>query len=283
MFNPYAGRGRARRHVHAAVAYLSAAGAHVDVAASASADDLTRITAESSRGGYDAVVVVGGDGTLNLAVRDYDFSGVPLGLLPFGSGNDFARVTGLPRTLKHGCDTILGGVTRDVDVALANGRRYLGVAGLGFDTEVSRYANAHPTFLRGSPVYVWAIFQVLPHFRPHRVTIDGRPDEIMFAAVGNSRQYGGGIRIVPDAKIDDGELDACIVHKTTKAQLLMTLPVAYNGGHVRKPFVEMRRGRTFEFESETPLEVYGDGEPITVTPVKFGLDPQKLRFIVPAK
>jgi diacylglycerol kinase (ATP) len=103
----------------------------------------------------------------------------------------------------------------------------------------------------------------------------------MFAAVGNSRQYGGGIRITPDAKIDDGLLDVCIVHRTSRAQLLITLPRAYNGSHVKKPFVEMRRGTEFRFESERPMDVFADGEYLTRTPVEFALAPEKLRIVVP--
>ncbi|HEY8711657.1 MAG TPA: diacylglycerol kinase family lipid kinase, partial [Thermoanaerobaculia bacterium] len=135
--------------------------------------------------------------------------------------------------------------------------------------------------LRGSAVYLYSIFRVLPRFTPHRVQmrIDGvaRDEEIMFAVVGNSRQYGGGIRIVPAANIDDGVLDYCIVHRMSRFQLLKTLPRAYTGAHVRSPFVETGRGREFFVESEQPLEVYADGELVTKTPVKFGLEREKLR------
>ena len=88
---------------------------------------------------------------------------------------------------------------------------------------------------------------------------DTRREEIMFATVGNSRQYGGGIRIVPAALIDDGKLDLCIVHRTSRWQLLKTLPRAYTGAHVKSPFVETGRGVSFTFESERPLDVYADG------------------------
>jgi YegS/Rv2252/BmrU family lipid kinase len=282
IYNPAAGRGRARRQVEAAQEHLRALGAQVDAAASSSPDDLTRLAAEGSRGGWDRVVVCGGDGTLHRAIRDYDLGGAPLALLPLGSGDDFAKVCGIPRDLRAACDVAARGVIRKVDVAHANGIRYLGVAGLGFDSEVARYANEHAKFLRGSLVYLYAILRVLPRFTPHRVRINGgAPREIMFATVGNSRQYGGGIRITPDAKVDDGQLDFCIVHRTSRMQLLMTLPLAYTGGHVRKPYVECGRGRDFRFESDAPLDVYADGEHVTTTPVSFGLVERRLRFVVP--
>jgi len=286
IYNPAAGRGRARRNVSVVEEYLRGRGARVDCEPSTGAGDLVRIAAESSRGGYDRVVVCGGDGTLNLAVREFDLDRGVLALVPTGSGNDFAKVMGVPLDVKRACDVILDGTIREVDVALANHLRYLGVAGLGFDSEVADFANRHVKFLRGSAVYLYAILRVLPRFRPRPVLIrmeqGTRNEEIMFAAIGNTRQYGGGIRITPDARVDDGLLDLCLVHRSSRMQLLRTLPQAYTGAHVKSSFVEMARGRAFQFESETAMAVYADGEPLTRTPVSFGLAEGKLKFVVPA-
>jgi diacylglycerol kinase (ATP) len=282
IYNPMAGRGRASRHHAEAERQLRDLGAEVDVHASTSPADMTRAAADASRADYDRVVVCGGDGTLHLAVREFDLANGTLALIPLGSGDDFAKVLGIPRDLRAACELALRGKAREVDVALANGIRYLGVAGLGFDSEVARYANENVKFLRGSLVYLYAILRVLPRFTPHRVTIDGtRSEEIMFATVGNSRQYGGGIRITPDAKIDDRQLDLCIVHRTSRMQLLKTLPQAYTGAHVKSPFVEMSRGTAFSFDSERPMDVYADGERITATPVRFGLADERLKIIAP--
>ena len=244
-----------------------------------------RIAGEASRGGFDRVIVCGGDGTLNLAVREFDLESGTLALIPTGSGDDFAKVMGIPRDIRRACDVAIDGRIREVDVALANGIRYLGVAGLGFDSEVADYANRNVRVLRGSAVYLYAIFRVLPRFTPRPVRIRDengtRNESIMFAAVGNTRQYGGGIRITPDAIVDDRLLDICIVHRTTRAQLLKTLPKAYTGAHVKSAFVEMGRGREFHFESDTAMAVYADGEPLTKTPVSFGLCDQRLKVMVP--
>jgi diacylglycerol kinase (ATP) len=230
-------------------------------------------------------VVCGGDGTVNLAVREFDLEKGTLAVVPTGSGDDFAKVMGIPRNIRHACDVVIGGVIREVDVALANGIRYLGVAGLGFDSEVADFANRNVRFLRGSAVYLYAIFRVLPRFTPRPVELrtesGTRSVSIMFAAVGNTRQYGGGIRITPDAVLDDGLLDLCIVHETTRMELLKTLPKAYTGAHVKSAFVEMARGRSFEFASAAPMAVYADGEPLTRTPVSFGMASGKLRVLTP--
>lgn len=284
LYNPAAGRGKAARHVSEIERYLVSRGASVDIHSSASPGDLTRVAAESSAAGYDRVVVCGGDGTIHLAAREFNLGRGVLGVIPLGSGDDFATILGIPRKVRAACDVILGGHTRDVDVATANGIRYLGVAGLGFDSVVAAYAQ-NVKVLRGSVVYLYSIFRVLPKFTPHRVQmrIDGvaRDEEIMFAVVGNTRQYGGGIRIVPAAVADDGVLDYCIVHRTSRFQLLKTLPLAYNGSHVRKSFVETGRGWEFFFDSEKPLDVYADGEFVTRTPVRFWLEKEKLRVAAP--
>jgi diacylglycerol kinase (ATP) len=275
IYNPTAGRGRARRNVRTIEEYLRSRGARADCEPSTSPDDLVRIAAESSRAGYDRVVICGGDGSLNLAVREFDLEKGTLALIPNGSGDDFAKVMELPRDVRKACDVVIDGKVREVDVATANGIRYLCVAGLGFDSEVADYANKHVRFLRGSAVYLYSIMRVLPKFtpRPVRITTEERSwdEEIMFAAIGNTRQYGGGIRITPDALVDDGLLDLCIVHRTTRTQLVKTLPKAYTGAHVRSPFVSVTRGRSFTFESEAPMAVYADGEPLTSTPVTFGI------------
>ena len=285
IYNPAAGRGRARRRIEDVKRFLEARGASLDVHASVSPADLTNAAAESSRAGFDRVVVCGGDGSINMAVRQFDLSRGTLAIIPLGSGDDFARVNNLPNSAQAACDVVFDGVIREVDLAVANGIRYAGVAGLGFDSEVAAYANRSARFLRGSAVYLYAILRVLPRFTPHRVTlrIDGnlRTEEVMFAVVGNSSRYGGGIRIVPEAKIDDGVLDYCLVHRTSRVQLLKTLPRAYTGSHVRSAFVETGRGHDFSFESERPMEVYADGEHVTQTPVKFGLAEGKLKLVVP--
>ena len=281
IYNPAAGRGRARRHIGEAERWFLDRGATVEIQESASPDDMSRIAAESSRAGFDRVVVCGGDGSLNLSVRDFDLDSGTLALLPLGSGDDFAHVLGISSKLASACEVVLNGAPRSVDVATANNRRYLGVAGLGFDSEVAEYAG-HVKYLRGSLIYLYSIMRVLPRFTPHHVRINGRAEEIMFAAVGNSRQYGGGIRITPQAQIDDGALDMCVVHRTTRIQLLKTLPKAYTGAHVKSPFVATERGQQFVVEGDREMVVYADGERVTTTPVRFALAEKKLRIIAPA-
>ena len=284
LANPAAGRGRAATGIRRAVSLLERS-AKVIVRMASSSEDLTAKAAEASREGWDRIVACGGDGTLHHVARGLDLPSATLGILPLGSGNDFARVIGLPKSLERACEIILEGNVTTTDVALANGIPYLGVAGLGFDSIVARYAQDHAKHLRGSLIYFYSILRVLPSFEPHPVAIEdesSREDTtIMFAAIGNTDRYGGGVRITPGADPRDGQLDACIIHETNRLQLLKALPGAYRGLHVRYPFVEQRRGQRFRFDSPETLEVFADGEFVTTTPVEFTISPDRLRVCAP--
>ena len=282
VYNPTAGRGRAQRRMRVIEAELRRLGAEVELYATKSAQDLTRACAEASRDArFDRVVICGGDGSLNYAVREFDLARGTLAVLPLGSGDDLASVLRIPKHLRDACALIVRGNARAIDVALANGIRYLSIASLGFDAEVNEYANG-VRYLRGSLLYLYATLRLLPRFMARRVRIDGKPEQpIIFAVVANSPQYGGGIRIVPDARIDDGQLDRCIVHEGPLWRFLMTMPKAYWGAHVNSPFVEIRRGAEFRFDADPSMKVYADGERLTQTPVTFSLEAEKLRIVAP--
>lgn len=287
LYNPQAGKGRAHRHIAEAVAYLQGRGAEVELLPSRDPEDLIQLGGRAAAMGADRIVACGGDGTVNMVIRRLDLARATLGVLPLGSGDDFAHTMGIPTRLAEACDTVLDGRVREIDVALANGIRYVCVAGFGFDAEVNRFANESRSRLRGTPLYLYSIFRVLQKFEPRRVRFqeNGQPADrdIMFAVVGNSPRYGAGIRIAPTAVPDDGLLDLCLVNECGKLDLLLTLPLAYSGNHVRRRFVVTRRATEFHFDTAAPMDVYADGERVTATPVTIRLAPEKLRVVVPAR
>ncbi|HXI11789.1 MAG TPA: diacylglycerol kinase family protein [Thermoanaerobaculia bacterium] len=286
FFNPAAGRGRGERLIDRAVRYLERHGAAVVLARSTSPSDLSALAGSSENESFDRLVVCGGDGSVNLALRNLDLAGSTLAVIPLGSGDDLAGALGIPQSIERACDVILSGTTREIDVAEVNGVRFLGVAGVGFDSLVARWVNEHSTWLRGSLLYLYAIFRVLPEFRPLRIglTVDGvrREETIMFAVFGNSHRYGGGIAIAPGALLDDGELNAFIIGRCSRWDLLTTLPLAYSGAHVKRRFVTALRASEFQIESEDGLDVYADGELLARTPATIRISGEKLRICVPS-
>lgn len=283
LYNPAAGRGRARHHVGEAEQHLRDLGAEVEHLESRNREHMIELAQQASREPYDRLVVCGGDGTVHLALRALDLA-MPMAVLPLGSGDDFAKTLGIPKNLAQACRVAVEGRVVEIDVAEANGIRYVGVAGVGFDSIVAAEAN-RVRLLRGSLVYLWSIFRVLPAFEPIRmkITVDGNAfdEDVMFAVVGNTHRYGGGIKIAPAAVVDDGILDLYIVTKCSKWDLIKTLPKAYTGAHVRSPFVRHARGCAIRIETEQPHELNADGEMVTVTPVEIRLASRKLRVVVP--
>ena len=262
---------------------LRAAGADVFHYESKSREHMIEMARQLTPESCDRAVVCGGDGSFHLALRGLDLR-IPLAVLPLGSGDDFAKTVGIPSRLDLACDTVVNGVEREVDVGIANGLRFIGVAGVGFDSVVAARAN-RVKYLRGSLVYLYSIFSVLPSFRPltMKLSVDGaaETEEVMFAVVGNTHRYGAGVLIAPGARVDDGLLDLYVIGRCGMWDLLTTLPKAYTGKHVNSPFVRSARGRTIRIETATPMEVYADGEPLTTTPCELSIAPEKLKMIVP--
>lgn len=281
-FNPAAGRGRARKTAARIVEELRRRGVSVETHESRGAQHLTDLATTAGGDDDDRAVILGGDGTLHHFVRGFPLDKT-LAIVPSGSGDDFAKLLGIPHDVRRTCDVLLGDKVRPVDVAVANGTRYLGVAGVGFDSIVARHANG-VRFLRGSLVYLWSIFRVLPQFEAKqlRVTLDGQvlDREMMFAVVANGTSYGGGIRIAPAAAPDDGRLELYLTLRCSKTELLKTLPKSYVGKHVSSSFVEHHSGTTIRFEADEKLELYADGEYVTTTPVEITLAPQRLKIRV---
>lgn len=284
LCNPDAGGGRARRVARAADAIFRDRGATTKLLVPEQRELLTKLAHESS-GEWDRVVVAGGDGTVHHALREIDLERSVLGVIPAGSGDDFAQSIGIPRNIHAACDAVLHGEVRRVDVALANGSRYVGVAGMGLDAQVARWVNEHGRGIPRSLVYMIGLARVLPSWQPKRIviTIDGQTleEDVMFAVVANSRRYGGGIEIAPTARMNDRELDLHVIRRCSKAKLLWTMPKSYRGRHLTSGIVWWQRGQSFTIEAEKPLEVFADGEHITNTPVTFGLDPLPLMVCAP--
>ena len=281
IVNPAAGRGRAQKRVASALEIFRHGGATIDLAESRSAEHLAELGRAASVAGYDCVVICGGDGSVHHAVREFDLQRGTLGIIPLGSGDDFARTLGIPIDPAGAAAAVLRRRTRRVDIGTANETRFLVAASVGFDAAVARYASTVSHF-RGPTIYLYAVLKMLRHFEPLPVSLGGdgtHGGEMMFAVFANAFRYGGGIRIAPAALIDDGLLDVFVVSACSKLDLLTTLPLAYVGKHTWRRFVRGWRGQTFTVESETPLEVFADGEHVGFTPLRVGIEPAALQVV----
>jgi YegS/Rv2252/BmrU family lipid kinase len=228
-------------------------------------------------------VVMSGDGIVGAVGGAVAGADVPLGIVPAGRGNDFARGLGIPGDPVEAVATILGGNTRRVDVGEANGERFLGIASVGFDSEANRIAN--DSRVSGRLVYAWAAFLALARWKPERFSlIEGGVQSRMTGytvAVANNGYYGAGMHMAPDADPCDGQLDVVTIGDVGKARFALNLPKVFRGTHVDGDSVKSWRTSAIEIRASDELTVYADGDPLTRLPAKVRILPAALSVIVP--
>lgn len=296
LVNPSSGRGKARRQLPSVVSALGQAFPDADVVVRLSTDYAdaralaSKAVAEASEG--DALLMMGGDGMTSIGLNAVANSGVPLGVLPAGTGNDFCRGVGLPTKLDAAVDVIAAGHVEDIDLMCVDGelidgtqRRWVGsILSTGFDEKVNWRTNHLPVSF-GAPSYAYSVFVELARFSPlrYRVEFDGTPrvlDSILIA-VGNAGVFGGGMRGCPDADVRDGLLDVTIVHPCSRRKLLRLLPSLFDGSFVRDPAVELLRAREVVVDGD---DLFGmaDGEDLGRPPFTCRAAPGALRLFTPA-
>lgn len=265
----------------------------------------------------DVILLFGGDGTLHRHLSQLVKLGLPVLVVPAGSGNDFARALGLRRVRdslaawrgfcagRSNIRNIDLGVISALDAgeapapdgpalhsALGTQHYFGSVAGVGLDAEVSRRANALPRWLRGHGGYALTLAPTIFRFAPFPMKIftpgenDGwaiRSDQpTILAAFGNTPIYGGGMKIAPHARMDDGQLDVCVIGGVDRFKLACMFPTVYFGRHLRIREVEYFQTRRVRVETERPLDIYADGEFVCRTPVEIAVQPGALRVVVSA-
>jgi diacylglycerol kinase (ATP) len=250
----------------------------------------------------DVVLLFGGDGTIHRHLGTLVNLGLPVLVVPAGSGNDFACSLGLRgvrdslaawaqfcRDAKHVRSIDLGLIT-PLGEAASSGTYFCCVAGVGLDGEVARRANQLPRWLRGHGGYALSMLPTIFRFEPLPVKISVpmgessewsvRSDQLtMVAAFANTPFYGGGMKVAPRAKMDDGLLDMCIVAALDPLRLLRLFPSVYAGRHLGIREVEYFQADRVRVETEEPQDVYADGEFVCRTPVEVSIERGALNFV----
>ncbi|MBX7134937.1 MAG: diacylglycerol kinase family lipid kinase [Fimbriimonadaceae bacterium] len=238
--------------------------------------------------GADLIVAAGGDGTIGEVANGLVGTSATLGVLPMGTGNDFARTIGIGTDLERAAQTLIHGQSQTIDLGkLDRGGYFINVAGCGFDAEVATRVNHGFRYLRGTTAYIAAVLQTLKAFRPTRVTIDHggeiREELVMLCAIANARTYGGGMRIAPHAELDDGLFDVVLVGDVSRAEFLRAFPRVFKGSHLSHPKVQHFRCSRIGVTSERKLAVLADGEEVGSTPVSFQIVPRALKVMMPLR
>jgi YegS/Rv2252/BmrU family lipid kinase len=231
-------------------------------------------------------VVVSGDGLIGAVGGALAGADAPLGIVPCGRGNDLARVLGIPSEPEAAVAVLAAGHTARIDVGEVNGKRFLGIVSAGFDSEANRLAN-ETRWLRGNLVYAYAGIRTLLGWKPARFTVQVGEERRRFTgysvSVANSKAFGGGMFIAPDAELDDGELDVVTVGDYSKLRALRMLPKVFKGTHVEEDEVRVFRAARLELSASRPFPVYADGEHLTELPATLRVLPRALNVIVPPR
>ncbi len=229
-------------------------------------------------------VVISGDGLVGAIGGAMAGSETPLGIVPGGRGNDLARVLGIPDDPVAAVAVLAAGQSRRIDVGEANGKRFLGIVSVGFDSECNRLAN-EVTIVRSNLVYVYSLFRTLLTWKPARFTIRSESQRIRTSgysiSVANNSTFGGGMRIAPDAELDDGLLDVITVGEVGKLRFVANLRKVFNGTHIDDEQVSTFRASRVEITASRPFPVYADGEHLTELPVSVRVLPRALSVLAP--
>jgi YegS/Rv2252/BmrU family lipid kinase len=231
-------------------------------------------------------VVMSGDGLIGQIGGALANSGHPMGIVPGGRGNDLARVLGIPKDPDGAARVLAEANEREIDVGVANDRRFLCVASCGFDSDANRIAN-EARLVKGNLVYAYAAFRALIAWRPATFTLTldcGEPLRFVgySVAVANSRAFGGGMYVAPHAELDDGLLDVIAISDVSRLRYIRGLPKVFKGTHVENEEVTELRAASVEISADREFALYADGEDLTDLPVTLSTLKRALRVIAPA-
>ena len=251
----------------------------------------------AAKKGYDMVVSVGGDGTINEIVNGLYASGsigdILLGIVSTGTGGDYIRTAGIPRRYEDACRCFLQPKKRTVDLGIVeyakNGGReerlFVNFAGMGFDAEIVRRTTQQFKSLGALPSYLMGTLTTLISYANKKISllVDGKAEErrVCTVIMNNGKYGGGGMFTAPDADLDDGLLDVLIVGDLSKPDLLRSLPRIYKGTHLTHPKVSMKKAKEIEVKSLSDrMHLQADGELLGEVPARFRVLPAALNIIV---
>ncbi len=286
--NPISGKGKATVVAEQAFQRLTAEGYTGQAELTTQSGDAERIAREAIENGSHWIIACGGDGTIHEVVNAIaEKPDVILGVLPCGKGNDFAEALKIPTKPVEAIEVLLKGATRQVDLGKIGDHYFDTIVTCGYDAEVARRVTEEGAPFSGTAAYVYTAITTLFRYRSPVVRLEGDfgsyEGEILLTATGITASYGGGMKIVPEAIIDDGLFDVCIIEPVPHRTVLRLLVTLFWGGHAGHRAVRMHRTKSLTIETDPPILLYADGERICYTPATVEIVERGLTVIAPAE
>lgn len=289
IVNPIAGRGDAQRKWPKVQEAIERLKMDYEVVFTGAPGEGVFLAKEGVAQGFDALVAVGGDGTVNEVVRGIIESGAKgkaiLGIIPCGTGNDLVRTLDIPVDLEEAVQILKNGHVEPLDLGKVNGDYFINVVGVGFDAAVAYEINMNVRRLKGTAAYLYAVLKTLFSYKSPQmiVRIDDQVLEgrYFLIAIANGKYYGGGMKIAPDARPADGVFDICAVGDVNRLEVIKMLPKIFTGAHLSHPKVKVYRGRKVMVESTERVIVQADGELKGTLPMGFEIEANTFPVLVP--
>ena len=275
---------RAKTSLGDALAALAASGFDLDIRQSGGSQSLSSLVRDCAEG-VDAIVVAGGDGTVNGAIPALIEAGKPIGILPLGTANDLALTLDIPADPVAAAGVIARGTTRRIDVGKVNDAYFLNVASIGLSVKIAQKQDEELKRQWGIFSYVVAAASALNEAERFaaRITCGERSEDVRAyqIAIGNGIHFGGGLTVSPEAAIDDGLLDVYAIETASVAELIALAPRLRDGTLVQRDDVAFFRGALVRVETPEPMPVNTDGEVTTQTPAEFSVLKGALAMFAP--
>jgi len=289
IVNPASGRERATEYAWAISERLRERYRTVEIVLTTGDGDAEQAARQAVQDGCGAVIVAGGDGTLNEALNgvfaERALDRVTFGIIPLGTGNDFATALDIPSEIEEAIRTAMSGRTLAVDIGKVNGRVFLNTSGGGFIAEVSVAVTPQLKTIAGRLAYLVGGAQALLDYEPVRATITTEPEGLRLGlalyafAVCNSRLIGGGRLIAPAAMIDDGLLDICLIEAMSSFEFIALARKVAAGDHVDDPRVRYVQAPTVRIEFDREIRINTDGEVFPASVCEYSVLPRAATFL----
>lgn len=286
IYNPTSGREEMKRRLPEILQRLERGGLETSTHATTGEGDATLAAADAVARGFDIIIAAGGDGTLyevinGMAERE---NRPPLGLLPLGTTNDFARAMAIPKNLESACDIIIRGASRPIDLGKANQRYFINIAGGGSLTELTYEVPSRLKTMLGQLAYYMKGLEKLPRLRPIELYLkaDDRElhEEIMVFLISNTNSVAGFEKLCPDASIDDGLMDVILVKKCNLVEMIRVVTLALRGEHLNDPHIIHFQSSHVQINSPDYTQLNLDGEFGGTLPGMFSILPSHLQIMV---
>lgn len=286
ILNPCAGRGRSVKIMQRVIEILEEKRTKFKVKETEYPGHATIIAKEAIQNGFKSIIAVGGDGTILEVANGMIGGKATMGIIPAGTGNDFIKTVGIPNDPEIAVNILLEEKQKMIDIGLADDKRYfLNVSGTGFDVEVLKNTEKIKGFLTGLTAYYTAVLMAVFGYKFKKVILKTKDmvieKNVLLVAVANGIAYGGGMKVAPEASVEDGLLDVTIVEKMPRWKIPFQLPKFIKGEHQKLKYICKFKCESVTIETEKAEPINMDGEIIGTTPVTFSVKRNAINVFAP--